>query len=126
MKTLIALLLLSFVSGPVAAATKQGHALPASKITVPNGGDVDGLEIDQDDTGQNAVKISSGGVVLAFKTVAQFNALTPVTTGQLFMCSDCTRSTLCVSSGVLTGAWVVAVATGTFAGSSWSGLQHCQ
>lgn len=64
------------------------------------------------------------GVVTAIiesKTLAQINAYSAKSAGQLVYCSDCTRSPLCVSSGTAAGAWTVAVATGAFA----AGVQHC-
>jgi hypothetical protein len=64
---------------------------------------------------------------LYLRTLAQLNALTADTTGQLVVCTDCTRSALAISSGsVNAGSWVIAVATGPFVGSTWSGLQHIQ
>jgi hypothetical protein len=72
----------------------------------------------------------NGGVVLYNQTKAQINALLPTTTGQMVLCNDCTRSAVCVSSGsnsaTSVGAWVIAVNTGTFAGSTFSGFAHCQ
>lgn len=66
---------------------------------------------------------------LAFtpRTLAQIEALTADTTGQLMLCSDCTRSPLCISSGtVAPGAWVVITGTGPYVGSTYSGLPACQ
>lgn len=72
----------------------------------------------------------SGAYVPYLQTLAQINVLLPGTTGQWVGCSDCTRTAVCVSSGSnaasSTGAWVVPIATGTFVGSTWSGLPHCQ
>lgn len=63
-------------------------------------------------------------------TIAQLNLLQPDTTNQIIGCSDCTRSSICTSSGSVTttsiGAWVVPIATGTFVGTTYSGLPHCQ
>lgn len=63
-------------------------------------------------------------------TIAQLNALLPDTTNQVVGCSDCTRAAICTSSGShptnSVGAWVVPIATGTFVGSTYSGLPHCQ
>jgi hypothetical protein len=61
------------------------------------------------------------------RTLAQLNALTPDTTYQFVICSDCTRSAIAIASGsVNAGSWVIAVATGPFVGSTLSGLQHIQ
>ena len=75
----------------------------------------------------NIGSVKAQKIVLAQYTLAQINSLTPDATGQLVLCSNCTRSTVCVSSGsVNPGSWVIAVATGTFGGTTFSGLQHCQ
>ncbi len=61
------------------------------------------------------------------KTIAQLNVLIPDATGQIIACTDCVVSSLCISSGsVVAGSWVILVATGAFAGSTWSGFPHCQ
>lgn len=63
-------------------------------------------------------------------TLAQINALTADTTNQWVGCSNCTRTTVCVSSGShpsnSVGAFVIPVATGPFVGSTYSGFAHCQ
>lgn len=58
-------------------------------------------------------------VSLWSRTLTQINTLTPTTTGQILYCSNCANSQVCVSSGILAGAWV-AVSSGTT-----SGVQHC-
>lgn len=69
----------------------------------------------------------TGGYTPWQRTLAQLNALTASTTGQIIACSDCTTAAICISSGsVSAGSWVVAVATGSFVGSGWSGLPHCK
>lgn len=69
----------------------------------------------------------TGGATLTSRTIAQINALTSTTTGQMLLCSDCTRSPICISSGsVNAGSFVVIAGTGAFAGSTFSGLSHCQ
>jgi len=68
----------------------------------------------------------TGPLKLWPRTLAQVNALAPSEAGLFISCSDCTRATVCVSSGTGTGAWVIAVASGTFVGSSYAGLAHCQ
>lgn len=57
------------------------------------------------------------------RTLAQINALTPGVTNQIVVCTDCTRTALCISSGILRGAWVVPVSTAAF--PSYTTL-HCQ
>ena len=116
--------------GPVIAATGQNYFYPAAQS--PTAG---GLLV-QDGIGafrySNAVVTTTNSVtvyqmpVLPQLTQAQILALTPATTGQMTMCTNCTRSTICISSAVVVGSWVIPVATGTFIGSSWSGLQACQ
>lgn len=69
-----------------------------------------------------------GGVFVPFpQTIAQMNALVPGVAGtQIILCSNCTQSALCVSSGTAAGSWVVIAATGPFVGATFSGLAHCQ
>lgn len=76
-----------------------------------------------DDTGAS---IEGAGLSLTSRTIAQLNAQAPARVGQLVMCSDCTRSAVCVSSGTSAGAYVILTATGPFAGATYSGIQHCQ
>lgn len=123
----IALFLASIVlgTGSLYALTKQAKSETAIQINVPSGAGVDGVKISQSDATKNAINVTSGGVVFTLKTIAALDALTPVTTGQYFTCSDCTQSALCISSGTTQGAWVIAIATGTKAGSTWSGFAHC-
>lgn len=85
-------------------------------------------------TANNTVSLSTTTFTGSFlpwpRTIAQLNTLTPGATGQIVLCSDCARSAVCVSSGShptnSVGAWVVAVNTGTFIGSTFSGFAHCQ
>ncbi len=54
-----------------------------------------------------AVAVAGGYPTSVFpRTLAQLNALTPGTTGQIAFCSDCTYTKLVISSGTGTGAWV--------------------
>lgn len=123
---------LLFVFGLLVSVTcpsfsAQAQRLGPTKIDIPNGADVDAITLDQNDGGQLAVNISSGGVSLWNQTIAQIDQLLPVTTGQLIICSNCVRSAICVSSGTLSkGSWVIAVATGTTTGTTYSGFAHCQ
>lgn len=68
--------------------------------------------------------LSSGTAVpplqLLIKSSTQMNLLTPVGNGSLIYCSDCTLSTLCVSTGPTAGAWVT-VSSNTAANTS-----HCR
>lgn len=78
-------------------------------------------------TTQTGALALGAGFTPWLRTLAQIDALTADTTGQLVVCSDCTRSAICISSGSVTsGAFVVLVETGTFAGSTFSGLAHCE
>lgn len=65
------------------------------------------------------------GAILPWpRTLAQINALLSGTTGQIVICSDCTRTGICQSTGTVTaGAWVVPVSTA--ASPSYTTL-HCQ
>jgi hypothetical protein len=107
----------------VFAVTKQAKQEGASQINVPNTADVDALTIDQDDGGQLAIRISSGGVLPWLLPIAQINSLTPATTGQLIACSDCTMSGVCQSTGILRGAFAVMQATATETGVTRA---HCK
>lgn len=72
----------------------------------------------------NIGNVKTDGLGLPSYTVAQMNALTSDTTGQVILVSDATQSRLCISSGTVNpGAWVVASATGVFAGASYP---HCR
>ena len=51
-------------------------------------------------------------------TLAQLQALTPSTTGQIVSCSNCVRSEVCVSSGTTQNAWTVFAETGTMTSST--------
>jgi hypothetical protein len=79
----------------------------------------DDVAVTGDLTASGAVSLSTTaftGALLPWpRTLAQINALRSGTTGQMVLCSDCTRSKLCVSTGTVTaGAWVVAVATAAY------------
>lgn len=101
------------------AAVMAGHFTetlpPASaygSTPVSNGYDY------QNSTDSGAPSITASAPVTLFsRTLTQINALTPVSTGQILYCSNCVNSQVCVSSGVLTGAWVD-ISSGT--------VQHCQ
>ena len=61
------------------------------------------------------------------RSIAQINALTAGTTYQTVICTDCVRSAICISTGsVNPGAWVIATASGSFAGAGLTGFTHCQ
>lgn len=70
----------------------------------------------------------TGTVQIDGKTLAQLNGAAgkPDAVGNFARCTDCTQSALCVSSGTSAGAWVVAMATGTFVGANYSGMPHCR
>lgn len=72
----------------------------------------------------NIGTVSVDGIGLPSKTLAQMNALTSDTTGQMLYVSDAVQSRVCVSSGTVNpGAWVVGVATGAFTAATYP---HCQ
>jgi hypothetical protein len=70
--------------------------------------------------------ISATKIVIGSKTLAQINALTPDAFGQMVACSDCTQTTVCISSGTGRGGFVLLVSTGGFVGATWGGMPHCQ
>lgn len=111
-----------FIALPSIGLSAQAQRQGPMKIDVPNGADVDGMTIDQNDAGQNALTVSSGTVLLGPYTITQLNNLIASTTGQMVRCTDCTLSTHCVSSGTVTqGAWTMLQST-----SPESGRLHCQ
>jgi hypothetical protein len=65
----------------------------------------------------------TGALTLYSRTIAQLNALAPGTTGQIVFCSNCAQSGICVSSGVVAGAWVVPTSTATV--PAYTSI-HCQ
>ncbi len=103
----------SFVSapGPVVAATGQNYYYPAAQSSSP------GALLVQDASltyrYSNAVVTTTSSLTvfqipaLPLMTKAQIVALTPATTGQIAMCTDCSVYSVCVSTGVGLGAWSV-------------------
>lgn len=75
---------------------------------------------------RSAGSINVSKISIDTKTIAQINALTPDTTGQIVACSDCTQSTICISSSTNRGGFVVIAGSSTFVGATWSALPHCQ
>jgi hypothetical protein len=75
---------------------------------------------------QNIGSVKTDVLVIPSVTLAQMNVLTPDATGQIIYVSDALQSRVCISTGAaggsVIGAWVVAAATGTFAGIS---TPHC-
>lgn len=66
----------------------------------------------------------TGGFAPYARTLAQMNALTATTTGQVIFVSDALQSRLCVSSGsVNAGSWVVSAASSPF---TLATMPHCQ
>lgn len=108
----VALLMLLSISVSFGAQAKREGP---TKIDVPNGADVDGLEIDQNDTGQFAIKISSGFFLPVQYPISYINTLTPPTTGAQVGCTNCIRTSVCEGSGTTVAAWVVPIPTGTYA-----------
>lgn len=109
--------------GPVIAATGQNYNYPSSQS--PQAG---GVLVNDSVIGfrwSNAVVGTTNSLTtLQFPTLpsvslAQLNQLTPATTGQVAFCNNCVNSNVCVSSGLIVGAWV-AVSSG-----STSSAQHC-
>jgi hypothetical protein len=71
--------------------------------------------------------VQASKVVFTPVTLAAINVLTADATGQVVACTDCVQASLCISSGsVNPGAFVILVGTGTFNGTTWSGLPHCR
>lgn len=119
MKTfIIAVGLLGAIALPSFAI--QAQRVGPSKIDVPNGADVDGLTVDQNDQGQSAITVSSGTVALWSVPKSLFATLPSATTGQLIYCRDCIAGgrtgVLCFSSGTL-GTDAFTTSTGTKCGA---------
>lgn len=75
-------------------------------------------------TDSSAPSISANnGIGLYSRTLAQLQALTPSTTGQIFYCSNCTQTPVCVSSGSTAAYQFVGVAASTVTNS---GLGQCK
>lgn len=79
---------------------------------------------DSKTTGGQVLQIgSSGGAVVATTAIpltlytassATINALTPLTTGQISICSNCVVApSICISSGILSSQWMLATASTT-------------
>lgn len=98
----------------------QAERRAPAKIVVPNGADVDGLEVDQDDRGQSAISISSGTLMLWSVPKSLFATLQSAVTGQMVYCRDCSAGgrtgALCMSSGTL-GTDAFTLSTGTKCGA---------
>ena len=78
---------------------EEGDVTAAGSITAP------------DITATDDVSVG-GEFNMWSRTLAQINALTPTAAGRMVFCSDCTRSSVCISTGTGTGAWAIAVSTG--------------
>lgn len=100
---------------------EEGDVTAAGSITAPDGTFTDDVAITDTLSVTGATTLSTATVTGGFRpriaTKAIIASLTSTTTGQLVICSDCTRSYLCVSSGTLNpDSYVVAVETGTIVG----------
>lgn len=62
-------------------------------------------------------------VQVSSATLVDVNQTVPLGAFELIGCTDCTISKLCISTGTAKGAFVLAVATGTFTGGL---VPHCQ
>jgi hypothetical protein len=113
---IVGLFLLAGSVSFAAQAQRQG----ATKVDVPNGADVDGVTVDQNDQGQSAITVSSGAVVLWSVPKSLFASLPSAVTGQMVYCRDCTAGgrlgALCISSGTL-GNDAFTLSTGTKCGA---------
>lgn len=80
--------------------------------------------LDDDGDVAQAGGLSVGAAILPWpRTIAQINALTSGTTGQVVVCSDCVFTKICVSSGTVSpGAWTLTQSTAVTAGIA---LPHC-
>lgn len=54
-------------------------------------------------------------LALTQNTLAQIQAFTPDTTGQIVLCTNCVESALCISTGILSSQWAVISSTGATA-----------
>lgn len=120
MKKALFVFCLAFLTSGLSYAAQAQRQGP-SKIDVPNGADVDALAIDQNDTGQSAITISSGAVILWSIPQTLFATLPSAVTGQMVYCNDCVAGgrtgAICVSSGTL-GTDAFTLSTGTKCGSN--------
>jgi hypothetical protein len=62
--------------------------------------------------GGSVVVAGSGALTLGTYTLAQLNALTPATTAQLTICSNCLNA-VAISTGIGIGAWTTAASSTT-------------
>lgn len=124
MKRLLIALVIGFASSAIYGA--QAHRLGPHSVSIPNGANVDAIEVKQYDNGQYAVKITTGFVHFWPQTIAQIDVLEAPAVGAIVRCSDCSQSTHCVSSGTTPGAFVVFAATGVLGGSNYANFPHCR
>lgn len=100
--------------------------IPVQRYTV-GPSDTEIYELDDDGDLALTGGLSTGNSISPYsRTIAQINAITPTAAGALLVCSNCTQSAICISSGTGRGAFTVIATTGTFVGSSYSGMTHCQ
>lgn len=105
--------------GPVISATGQNYSYPNAQAPAAGG-----LLVQNGPSGtlfnwSNAVVTTTTSLTvnqlptLPSLTLTQLNALTPATTGQIVFCSNCTSSSLCVSSGSVAAGSFVAISSAT-------------
>lgn len=105
--------------GPVIAATGQNYSYPAAQAPAPGG-----LLVQNGANGtlfnwSNSVVTTTTSLTvnqlpaLPSLTLAQLNALTPATTGQIVFCSNCASESICISSGSTAVGQFVAISSAT-------------
>lgn len=119
MKTLLAALAALSISANLWAAATQDSRTKTTftNIVVTGTAEVDGaLTVD-------GLATHNGPILPYSRTLAQINALAATSAGQIVVCSNCTSTKICVSSGTSAGAWTLLQSSATEAGVL---PVHCQ
>lgn len=97
-------------AAPTASLTSAG-ALTVTSLT--NTGAVGGSAITATTSVTSPLFVATGPVRLYSRTQAQIEAIDPVAAGEVYFCSDCTLTKVCVSTSATTMSWlsVGAIAT---------------
>lgn len=105
--------------GPVVGATGQNYSYPSAQAPAPGGVLVQNGPSGTLFNWSNTVVVTTSSLTpnqfpaLPILTLAQLNALTPSTTGQIAFCSNCASSSVCVSSGSTAPQQFVAISSAT-------------
>lgn len=105
--------------GPTISASGQNYSYPNAQAPAPGGMLVQNGTTGTQFNWSNTVNTTTTSLTvnqlpaLPSLTLAQINALTPATTGQIAFCSNCTSSSLCVSSGSVAAGSFVSISSAT-------------